>query len=79
MNLESNSRIHESSSRSLTRLHPYPEHEILLSDVEMEDGNQTMAVLKPVGRIGKKAQKKLKKAKANRRGKGKGKMWRKHV
>jgi len=41
------------------------------SDVEMADGSQTMASLKPVGGIGKKMKKKLKIAKNKRRGKGK--------
>ncbi|XP_020207295.1 uncharacterized protein LOC109792310 [Cajanus cajan] len=40
-------------------------------DVEMADGVQKMASLKPVGGIGKKMKKKLKIAKKKRRGKGK--------
>ncbi|TKY59720.1 hypothetical protein E2542_SST16814 [Spatholobus suberectus] len=40
-------------------------------DVEVADGSQSMASLKPVGGIGKKLKKKLKMAKNKRRGKGK--------
>ncbi|RDX68337.1 hypothetical protein CR513_52683 [Mucuna pruriens] len=40
-------------------------------DMEMADGSQNMASLKPVGGIGKKAKMKLKLAKNKRRGKGK--------
>lgn len=47
--------------------------------MEMDDGNQSRVALKPVGGIGKKAQKKFKMAKAKRRGKGKGNIRRKHV
>lgn len=51
----------------------------LFTDVEMEDGTRSAGALKPVGGIGKKAIKKFKMAKAKRRGKGKGKMGRKHI
>lgn len=37
----------------------------------MADGSQSMASLKPVGRIGKKLKKKFKMDKGKRRGKGK--------
>ncbi|XP_057750587.1 uncharacterized protein LOC130969044 [Arachis stenosperma] len=40
-------------------------------DVEMADGAQRTASLKPVGGVGKKFKKKLKIAKSKRRGKGK--------
>ncbi|KAK7359567.1 hypothetical protein VNO77_01528 [Canavalia gladiata] len=40
-------------------------------DVEMADGSQSIASLKPVGGIGKKSKKKLKMAKKKHRGKGK--------
>ncbi|KAG4999680.1 hypothetical protein JHK87_020752 [Glycine soja] len=40
-------------------------------DVEVADGSQSMASLKPVGGIGKKSKKKLKIAKNKRRGNGK--------
>ncbi|CAJ1938897.1 unnamed protein product [Sphenostylis stenocarpa] len=39
-------------------------------DVEMGDGSESTASLKPVGGIGKKSKKKLKIAKKKRRGKG---------
>lgn len=45
----------------------------------MEAENQSMAALKPVGGIGKRAQKKFKMGKAKRGGKGKGKFKRKHI
>ncbi|XP_061342459.1 uncharacterized protein LOC133288660 [Gastrolobium bilobum] len=47
------------------------------ADVDMAEGSQSMASLKPVGGIGKKLKKKLKIAKSKRHGKGfKGKLGR---
>ncbi|GFS44787.1 uncharacterized protein LOC130792511 [Actinidia eriantha] len=47
------------------------------ADVEMDEGNQSMKSLKPVGKIGKKLRKKIKMAKRKNRG-GKGKIRKKH-
>ncbi|KAF7842926.1 uncharacterized protein G2W53_005224 [Senna tora] len=48
-----------------------------LSDVEMGDGSQSMASLKPAGGVGKKLKKKFKMGK--RKNRGKGKIRRKHI
>ncbi|KAK4254609.1 hypothetical protein QN277_009966 [Acacia crassicarpa] len=50
-------------------------------DVEMTDGSQSMASLKPVGGIGKKSKRKFKVGRGKRggKGKGKGKFRRKHI
>ena len=46
-------------------------------DVEMDEDNQSIKSLKPVGKIGKKLRKKIKMAKRKNRG-GKGKIRKKH-
>lgn len=50
---------------------------INLPDLEMTDGSQSMASLKPAGGVGKKSKKKFKVGKAKYRGKGK--LRKKHI
>ena len=51
------------------------------TDVEMDDGNQKNGSLKPLGGVGKKSKRQFKvgKRKHNKKGKGKGKVKRRHI
>lgn len=52
---------------------------VLLTDVEMADGNQSMSFLKPVGGVGKKSKRQFKVGKRRRHGKSKGKVKKRHI
>lgn len=54
---------------------------VILTDVEMADGNENMSFLKPVGGVGKKSKRQFKVGKRRHHGKnkGKGKIKKRHI